>query len=175
MDLLATIADARDAAGAEAELCKRYQRRVYLYGLKHTRDREAASDLVQEVLALILEKVRARQVHEPERFGSFVLGMCRMVIRGQRNKERRRTKILAQYRDPRDGIGAEPAVGHDVTRVLACLQGLPDRERGVLLLSYYAELEANAIAGEFGISAANVRVIRHRALERMHACIERRP
>lgn len=171
--LLEAIAAGPSAAAvaAEAELCRRYQRRVYLYGLKHTRDREAAADLVQDVLAMVLEKARARQVQEPERFGSFVLGTCRLLVVNQRRKDWRRGKILAQYFDPREPQSGEPAAASDLARALECLHGLADRERSVLLLSYYAELDANAIAAEIATSPQNIRVIRHRALERLHACM----
>lgn len=170
--LLEAIAVGRAPALAEAELCRRYQQRVYLYGLKHTRDREAAADLVQEVLAMMLQKARARQIQEPERFGSFVLGTCRMLVTSDRRKAQRRGKILAQYFDPREPSTGEPSAPADLLRVQACLGGLSERERGVLLLSYYAELDAAAIADEIAISSANVRVIRHRALERMHECMQ---
>lgn len=41
--------------GSDAELV----RRIRLYGLRHLRDREAAEDLVQNVLIVTLEALRA--------------------------------------------------------------------------------------------------------------------
>lgn len=171
--LIAAITDVGGAPWAETELCRRYERRVFLYGLKHTRDREAAADLVQEVMAMVLQKVRARKVEQSERFGSFVLGTCRMLVVNHRRKEQRRGKILAQYRDPRDSTPGEvESTAADRARLQACLERLSDRERNVVLLSFYAELDASAIALETALSAANVRVIRHRALERLHTCMQ---
>jgi len=54
----------RDAA-AEGELCRRFAPRIRLYGLKHLRDEERARDLVQSVLLVVLEAVRAGRVDEP--------------------------------------------------------------------------------------------------------------
>src|SRR4029079_19349709 len=54
-------------SAAEAELYRRLAPRVRLYGLRHLRDRAAAADLVQQVLLMTLERLRAGEVREPER------------------------------------------------------------------------------------------------------------
>jgi hypothetical protein len=48
---IAAAPDGSDV-GAETELYRRLAPRVRLYGLKHLRDRDAASDLVQQVMML---------------------------------------------------------------------------------------------------------------------------
>ena len=173
--LVAAIVAGGDRAAAEDELCRRYQRRVYLYGLRHLRDSAAAADLMQDVLATVLEKARAGEVREPEQFGSFVLGTCRLLATNRRRGEARRRKILAQYGDPRDqrhGYTHESIYPRsDLERVNGCLSALRDRERAVLLLSFYAELDAAAIGSELGLAAGNVRVIRYRALEQLQGCM----
>ena len=65
-------------SAAEAELYRRLAPRARLYGLRHLRDRQAAADLAQQVLAMTLERLRAGEVREPEKIASFVLGACRM-------------------------------------------------------------------------------------------------
>src|SRR6476659_106253 len=92
-ELIAAILRGREREAAEAELCRRYQRRIYLYGLRHLRDAAAAADLVQDVLATLLEKARAGAVREPEKLGSFVLGTCRLVVANRTRGEARRTRI----------------------------------------------------------------------------------
>lgn len=174
-ELVAAIATGGDRARAEDELCRRYQRRVYLYGLRHMRDAAAAADLMQDVFATVIEKARAGEVREPERFGSFVLGTCRLLATNRKRGEARRRKILAQYGDPREaprGYTHESIYPRgDLERVAGCLSALRDRDRAVLLLSFYAELDAPAIGTELGIAAGNVRVIRHRALEQLQTCM----
>jgi RNA polymerase sigma-70 factor, ECF subfamily len=175
--LVAAIAQGDDdRAAAEDELCRRYQRRIYLYGLKHLRDTAAAADLVQDVLTTVVQKARAGEIREPEKFGSFVLGTCRMVSTNRVRGEARRRKILAQYGDPRElprgyAHETEPPPRGDLERVAGCLGALRDRERAVLLLSFYAELDAAAIGTELGLSAGNVRVVRHRAIEQLQGCM----
>src|SRR4026207_1183499 len=70
---IAAAARARDGAG-EAELCRRFAPRIRFYGLRHLRNEAAAADLVQDVLLMILQKLRAREVREPERLPPFLLG-----------------------------------------------------------------------------------------------------
>jgi hypothetical protein len=75
---IAAAAPARDSA-AEAALYRLLAPRVRLYGRRHLRDDEAADDLMQEVMMMTLEKLRAGELREPERIASFVFGACRMV------------------------------------------------------------------------------------------------
>lgn len=75
---IAAGAAARDLA-AEAELYRRLAPRVRLSGLRHLRDPHAAADLVQHVLLLAIERLRAGRVREPERIASYVLGAARMT------------------------------------------------------------------------------------------------
>ena len=66
---------------AEAELCRRFGRRVRLYGRSRLRDESAVDDLVQRVMLVVLSKLRGGEVREPHRIDSFVLGTARIVTR----------------------------------------------------------------------------------------------
>ena len=81
-DLVSNIVQGVGRERAEAELYARYQRRAYLYGLKHLRDADAAWDLAQEALGTLLKKIHARELDDPTRLGSFLLGICRMLALG---------------------------------------------------------------------------------------------
>ena len=94
--LAVRVAGGGDPA-AEAELVLRFTPRVRLYGLRHLREPAAADDLVQEVLLLTLERLRAGRVREPERLALFVFGACRLVIRNQRLGTRRRDVLLERF------------------------------------------------------------------------------
>lgn len=158
---------------AEAELCARYERRVYLFGLRHLRDATAAQDLVQDVLTTVIARVRAGAVHEGGKLGGFVLGTARMLVNNRVRLESRRARLLAVYGDPRVAdADAEPQTEADLARVGGCLGQLGERDRAVVLLTFYAELDAPAIARELGVEPGHVRVIRHRALARLQACVD---
>jgi RNA polymerase sigma-70 factor (ECF subfamily) len=59
----------------------------------------------------------------------------------------------------------------DTPRVAACLRALAERDRLVLLLTFYAEREAPGIAEDLGVSPGAVRAIRHRAMARLRECV----
>jgi RNA polymerase sigma-70 factor, ECF subfamily len=164
---IAGSAAAIDAA-AEAEFCRRFAPRVRLYGLRHLRDRHAAADLVQQVLMMALERLRAGKLRDPERLASFVLGMCRMVVMDQRRGTARREGLLEEWVIPEEALeDPEPRV-FERDRLAACLEALSERERFVVIASFFEE----DCKGDPGLSAGNVRVIRHRALGKLRACME---
>jgi RNA polymerase sigma-70 factor (ECF subfamily) len=59
----------------------------------------------------------------------------------------------------------------DVDRLEACLARLAERDRMVVLLTFYAEKTAPEVGQELGITEGNVRVIRHRTIQRLRTCV----
>jgi RNA polymerase sigma-70 factor (ECF subfamily) len=59
----------------------------------------------------------------------------------------------------------------DVDRLEKCLARLAERERIVVLLTFYAERTSGEVGKELGVTEGNVRVIRHRAVERLRTCM----
>lgn len=164
-------APVRDMA-AEAELCRRLGPRIRLYGLKHLRNDAAAADLMQDVLVLLLAKLRERGVREPHQVVSFALGTARQMVIDWRRSGARRVRILEKF--PIDLMPAEAeddAEPIDAERLKRCLSALPERERAVLVMTFYDDRPADAVAEELKLSAGNVRVIRHRGLERLRGCM----
>jgi len=51
------------------------------------------------------------------------------------------------------------------------VQALNERERSVVVMTFYDEQTAAETARFLGISEANVRVIRHRAIQQLRACM----
>lgn len=145
--------------------------RLRFYGLKHLRDEHAAADLAQQVLLMALERLRAGKLREPEMLASFMLGMCRMVVLELRRTYARRERLLTEFAD--DVPFADPTVASrlDNARLLRCLEGLSERERSVLVLTFYHDQAASAVARELGVSEGNVRVIRHRGMQRLRDCV----
>ena len=168
---IAAATPGRDGA-AEAELCRRFAPRIRLYGLKHLRNEAAAADLVQDVLLMVLQKLRARAVREPERLASFIFGTSRQVVIDGRRSGRRRERLLETFAGDLLPVVGEDVETLDAGRLRACLQGLPERERAVLMMSFYDDRSADAVGVELGLSAGNVRVIRHRGIERLKGCMQ---
>ena len=170
-ELARAIASAPTAAQAEeSELYRRFARRVRLYGLKHLRDAAAADDLVQEVLLVTIERLRAGEVRNPDEIGSFILGTSRMLA-GSRERKTRRRETLTQLFHVREQYVEPDDDGGDIDAVERCLHALAERDRRVLILTFYAERTSSEIAAELGVTGTVVRVARHRALERLRACV----
>lgn len=162
---------AGDDREAEGELFRRMAPRVRLYGLRHLRDGQAADDLTQQVLITTIEALRAGRLREPDKLASFVLGTCRMTVLDLRRGARRRAHLLERF-----AVGlpaaAEPSTGGlDDQQLARCLQGLRERERTVVVLTFYDERTGADVAGFLGVSEGNVRVIRHRAIHQLRACM----
>lgn len=159
-------------AEAEAQLYRLLAPRARRYGQRHLRDDHLAEDLMQHVMALAIEKLRANALDEPMRIVSFVLGACRMTVTELLRGQRRRAEILQRHADdlPIADIHVAPRLDHE--RVAHCLERLAERERAVLVMSFYDEQGADAVGRSLGLSAGNVRVIRHRGLHNLRRCVD---
>jgi RNA polymerase sigma-70 factor (ECF subfamily) len=165
---------ASEAAAAETELYRRFAPRVRLYGLKHLRDRGAADDLAQQVMLIVIERLRAGEVREPDQVASFVLSTSRLVAVGLRRTEVRRERLLGRFDVREEYVTSTDELALDMARIAPCLAGLRDRERSILLLTFYAEKSADEIAKTLGMTSGAVRVGRHRALASLRTCVETR-
>ena len=161
--------------GAEAELYRRLAPRIRLYGLRHLRDRAAADDLAQDVVLMTFESLRTGKLREPDRLASFVLGTCRRVVADLRRGATRRQRLLERFGSDLKPATASDEPPLDLQRLAHCLERLSARERSVVVLSFFAERRSDEIGVELGLSPANVRVVRHRALARLRTCLEEAP
>jgi RNA polymerase sigma-70 factor (ECF subfamily) len=156
---------------AEAELFRRMAPRIRLYGLRHLRDEHASDDLTQQVLITTLKALRAGRLREPERLASFVLGTCRMTVLDLRRGAQRKERLLEQFAAGLAGP-VQPSIPYlDQEQLARCVQKLNERERSVVVMTFYDEQTSAGIADFLGISEANVRVIRHRAIHQLRDCM----
>jgi RNA polymerase sigma-70 factor (ECF subfamily) len=158
---------------AEGELYRLLAPRIRRYGQRHLRDAHAAADLAQHVMVLTIERLRDGTLREPHRVLSFVLGTSRLTVMDQRRGERRREDLLQRHGDvllPEPVAAVAPSLDHH--RVADCLDRLPERERAVLVMSFYDDQPSDAVGRELGLTPGNVRVIRHRGIHHLRRCVE---
>lgn len=156
---------------AEAELFRRMAPRIRLYGLRHLRDEYASDDLTQQVLITTIEALRAGRLREPEKLASFVLGTCRMTVLNLRRGVQRKERLLEQFGADLP-VAAQPWMPHlDHDHLMRCVQNLKERELTVVVMTFYDEQTGADVAGFLGVSEANVRVIRHRAIHQLRDCM----
>ena len=162
------------AEAAETELYRRFAPRVRLYGLRHLRDEDAARDLAQQVMLLAIEKLRAGAIRDADQIASFVLGVSRTMAKDWKRRDWRREKLRETFL-PASMVGSPRRDATlDLDRLESCLARLADRERMVVLLTFYAEKTASEVGKELRLTEGNVRVIRHRAIERLRTCMTSR-
>lgn len=156
---------------AEAEFCRRMGPRIRLYGLRHMREMHAAEDLMQQVLITTLEALRAGRLKEPEKLASFVLGTCRMTVMDIRRGAQRRARILEMFGGDLYPSSADwrPRIDHE--KLTRCVQELRERERSVVMMTFFDEQTGADVAHFLRTSEANVRVIRHRAIHQLRNCM----
>ncbi|MGJ5820317.1 RNA polymerase sigma factor [Paludibaculum fermentans] len=169
-ELVPRIASGADCE-AESEFVRRMAPRIRLYGLRHLRDEHAAEDLMQQVLITILLALRAGRLREPDKLASFVLGTCRMTVLDLRRGAIRKERLLDLYReDLRASV--QPATPHlDQEQLARCVRKLKERERSVVVMTFYDDRDGAEVARSLGLSEANVRVIRHRAVHQLRQCM----
>jgi RNA polymerase sigma-70 factor (ECF subfamily) len=164
---------ARDSA-AEELFCRRFAPRIRLFGLKRLRSDAAAADLVQDVLILVLDKLRAGEVREPGQIASFVFGTARQLVIDSRRNDVRRTRLLDTFGLDLEPVSESASHAFDADRLQHCLRLLAERERAVLVMTFYDDRPADELGTQLGLSAANVRVIRHRGIQRLRDCVQGR-
>ena len=162
---------AGSANAEEAELYRRFAPRVRLYGRRHLHDGAAADDLAQDVLLRTIERLRAGEVRQPADIGSFILGTSRMMAQSQRRVARRREALAVRFMETAVETAPLSIATLDAPRVGACLRALAERDRLVVLLTFYAEREAPRIAEDLGVSPGAGRALRHRAMARLRDCV----
>ncbi len=119
-------------------------------------DRAAAEDVVQD--CFVAMHGRWRRLREPDKALAYlrqsVVNRSRSVLR-HRGVERRHAPTLATDAGALVADPAEDGVRRDA--VLSALGRLPSRQREVLVLRHYLDLDEAAIAAELGISRGAVK------------------
>ena len=120
---------------------------------------------------IVVLGLRDGKIEDPSRLDAFVLGVAKNVISSIRRGERRRTTLLERFGPTFEHVTSIEEPRADRAKVENCFAKLTPRAQTVLLLTFYADRSADEIATELGASAGNVRVLRHRALAQLHACV----
>jgi RNA polymerase sigma-70 factor, ECF subfamily len=163
---------------AEEELVQRYSRGVWFAIRQLVSEREAAEDIYQETFRLVIEKLRAGEVREPERLSGFISSLARnLVIEQFRRQSRQRAREEPEAGQPfaspapsqLDGLLRQEhsALARQV------LDSLPsDRDRTVLYRFYIADDDKEEICAELGVTALHFNQILFRARERFKRLFE---
>lgn len=167
-DLVRRIASGN--AAAEGELVERYSRGV-LYLLRRLAP-EMADDLHQETFRIVLERLRRRELDEPEGLAGFLRGIARnLVIAERRKSARRRTEAdeeeLAQAVTPAPGQLAAVLLDEEAETVRQLIRELPtERDRQLLLRFYVTEEDKESVCADLGLDSLHFNRVLFRARQR---------
>ena len=157
-----------------------YWQRLFAYAFKATHDRDLASDLVQETLLRVVQKLQ----HYTEE-GKFEAWLFRIIVNLVRDKARAnaRRQTRSTLVDSESGTeltdqmpGRETVDGaehrEEREKLYGALERLPELDRQVLLLRHYGCLSFKEIATITGCPLGTVLARAHRALAKMRVMME---
>ncbi|OLD51204.1 MAG: hypothetical protein AUI58_08565 [Chloroflexi bacterium 13_1_40CM_2_70_6] len=165
---------ARGDVAAFATLYDRYARRVYAWAA-HLVGSAEAEDVVQETYLRLWDKAHQFDVRRG-RFASWFMAIARHVVMGQL---RRRTtqqlliaadeieRVLADAADPGGDLAEEVWLRERASALLLALATLPEEQRRVLVLAYFAGLTQSAIAAYTGAPLGTVKKRTRLALQKL--------
>ena len=126
-------------------------------------DRAAAEDAVQEAFCGLYR--RWHHLSDPGKALSYVrssvINGCRTALRRQRRQAR---LAPSTGEAPGESAEARALAGEEHRQVLTAIRRLPDRQREVLVLRFYLDLDEAEIAASMRISRGTVKSTTSRAL-----------
>ena len=152
----------------EAELYRRYGTRVYFLALRETGSAQDADEVRTETFLRLAQPMRNGQSRSPAELSALVVDVARSVVLDL--LARRRGFSTAAPADGADLTVPSPEgafVDPDVQQTVAALLAeLGARDRSVLRMVFFEDLQTPDIARRLGIAAERVRLVRSRALKR---------
>jgi len=157
---------------AENQIVRQYAGRVMAMAVVRTRDRDAAAELVDDVLMATIEALRRGAIRDTGRLGGFIHGTAANLINNF---------LRSSKRCPRPDPLPEDVPSPDAADMLerdcdlALLQRsiarLDPRDREVLTLTLAEGLEPEDIARRTGLSKEAARQRKSRALKRLRQAL----
>lgn len=157
---------------AEAELVERCGRTLRFLCRRFTRTEADAEDLYQETLVLALEKIRGREVKEPERLAGFLRALAKNLSVAGYRRRRHSAEEPAEHLPEVADDGTPDALGgllgqerKRLTRKLLEELNVP-RDREILVRYYLAEEESSRICNDLGVETEHFYRVLSRARQR---------
>jgi RNA polymerase sigma factor (sigma-70 family) len=143
-------------------------REILAYALRRVGDPEDAADVVAETFLIAWR--RLEDVPPDRQARLWLYGVARRVLANQRRGERRRERLGERLRaDLAPALAEQPEPGPDI---LAALGRLGPKDREVLRLVAWEELQPSELATVLGTSAVAARSRLHRARRRLRRALE---
>jgi RNA polymerase sigma-70 factor (ECF subfamily) len=164
---------------AEQTLVARYGPPLHFMLKQRTRDSELALDIRQDALRIVIEKLRAGTLEQPERLGGYLRGVALKLCGAQKRKESRRAttadsdaiEAIADSRtDPVEQLSDEQ-LKRTVRTLLAELS--TPRDRDILTRVYLLEEDKDAVCTALGVDSLHFNRVLFRAKQRFRELLVR--
>lgn len=157
------------------ELVHQHRGQLLAYARRRGLAAEDALDAVQDGFVVFLKLPQARAIAKtPDDAVKMLTVLVRHDVMNRRRKHARRERahlLLESARsDETESNDALVARIEELTRVNGCIQRMAKLQRRVVMLSLLDEHPNEEVAALLGISHAYVRVLLHRARERIRSC-----
>lgn len=176
------IADALKRPGEFTELYKRHSAPVFRY-IASRLGRESAEDLSSETFLVAFER---RDAFNPDALSAlpWLLGIATQLIRRNRREEAASWRLSAAFsglggegtihsvHDPSNDADARIEANAAVRSISNAMAKMPKRDREVLALAAWSELDSGGIAEALGIPEGTVRSRLHRCRRILRAHLE---
>jgi RNA polymerase sigma-70 factor (ECF subfamily) len=138
---------------------------------------EMVEDVRQETLLRVLKALRrGAGIEQPERFGGFVNTVCNHVLLEFLHKQARHPPIEENAPEQADdSIDLDAGMVNEQRKraVAKAMDELPQRDRDILRLIFFEELDRAEICRRMAVDGDYLRVLLHRAKSRFEAVYAR--
>ncbi len=160
---------------AETELVHEFSRRIFVMGVVRTRDREAARDLVQDVLMAVIGALRKGQLQDADKLPAFVHGTARNLINNcLRNASQRPPTEPLPEDLPQTNSIAQLEDAERMRLVHQALERLGQEDRKILWMTLVEGHKPGEIAAVLGLTSEVVRTRKLRAVKKVTELIEKK-
>jgi RNA polymerase sigma-70 factor (ECF subfamily) len=158
---------------AETELVERYRRGLLTF-IRYNGGHSATEDLSQEVFYLVLEKIRRKELREPEKLSEFICGVARNLARRHAKTSKPMVELDPEWEetmtDPAPGPYEQLLQKEEIESVRRVLDQLPHkRDREVLRRFYCDKEDKERICADLKLSSTQFNKVISRARERFQA------
>lgn len=148
-------------------LVKRYERRVYNYGLRISGHPDDAMDIMQDTFLAVYRNLQSYRGD-----GSFAAWLFRIAVFRATDllrKKKLSTEPFEEATDARSGVEPEANVFHEDTNshILKMLENLSNDARQIVELKFFQHFTFDEIAGQLGISTNTAKSRLYSSLKKM--------
>lgn len=154
---------------------REFSHRIFVMGVVRTHDREAARELVQDVLMAVIGALRKGQLQDADKLAAFVHGTARNLINNQLRTASQQPPVEAFPEELAGENLVEQLEDAERGRLVhEALESLGQEDQKILRMTLVEGCKPGEIAATLGLSSEVVRTRKLRALKKVTDLIEKR-